>query len=58
VDFRLAADRGEYQRVGELGPKSTKEELNASFTLRDVVSKARVSGQSAPVGIGGVKLNP
>ena len=41
VDFRLAADKGEYLRVGELGPNSTKEELDASFTLRDVVSKAR-----------------
>ena len=58
VDFRLAADRGEYLRVGELGPNSTKEELGAGFTLRKVVSKARVSGQSAPVGIGGVKINP
>jgi len=58
VDFRLAADRGEYQRVGELGPNSTKQELNAAFTLRDVVGKARSSGQSAPVGIGGKKLNP
>jgi ectoine hydroxylase-related dioxygenase (phytanoyl-CoA dioxygenase family) len=58
VDFRLAADRGEYQRVGELGPNSSKQELNAAFTLRDVVAKARSSGQSAPVGIGGTKLNP
>ena len=58
VDFRLAADKGEYLRVGELGPNSTKEELDASFTLRDVVSKARVSGRSAPVGIGGMKINP
>jgi hypothetical protein len=58
VDFRLAADKGEYQRVGELGPKSTEQELNAAFTLRDVVAKARASGQSAPVGIGGKKLNP
>ena len=58
VEFRLAADRGEYQRVGELGPNSTKQELDAAFTLRDVVSKARASGQSAPVGIGGAKINP
>jgi ectoine hydroxylase-related dioxygenase (phytanoyl-CoA dioxygenase family) len=58
VDFRLAADRGEYQRVGELGPHSTTAELNAPFTLRDVVGKARSSGQSAPVGISGTKLNP
>jgi ectoine hydroxylase-related dioxygenase (phytanoyl-CoA dioxygenase family) len=55
VDFRLAADRGEYQRVGELGPKSTGQELNAAYTLRDVVGKARAGGRSAPVGIGGVK---
>jgi hypothetical protein len=31
--------------------------LNAPFTLRDVVRKARAGGQSAPVGIGGVKPN-
>ena len=58
VDFRLAADNGEYQRVGELSPNSTEQELNTSFTLREVVRKARASGQSAPVGIGGVKTNP
>ena len=58
VDFRFAADRGDYVRVGELGPSSTKEELNAPFTLRTVVAKARAGGRSAPVGIGGVKLNP
>jgi len=52
VDFRLAADRGEYLRVGELGPESTDGELTAAFTLRDVVGKARSGGQSAPVGIG------
>ncbi len=53
VDFRIAADRGEYVRVGELGPDSTEEELSAPFTLRSVVSKARQGGKSAPVGIGG-----
>ena len=58
VEFRLAADRGEYLRVSQLGPHSSKQELNAAFTLRDVVSKARARGQSAPVGIGGVKINP
>ncbi len=58
VDFRLATDRGEYLRVGELGPDSTAEELNAAYTLRDVVGKARAGGGPAPVGIGGAKLNP
>ena len=53
VDFRLAADKGEYQRVGELGPKANGEVLNAPFTLREVVGKARAGGVSAPVGIGG-----
>ncbi|MDA3037932.1 MAG: phytanoyl-CoA dioxygenase family protein [Actinomycetota bacterium] len=53
VDFRLAADRGEYVRVGELGPNSSAEELDAPFTLRDVVAKARAGGRSAPVGIPG-----
>ena len=52
-DFRLAADRGEYVRVGELGPDSSDEELQTPFTLRDVVGKARSGGQSAPLGIGG-----
>jgi len=58
VDFRLAADRGDYTRVGELSPDSRPEELNAAYTLRDVVGKARASGRSAPVGIGGTKVNP
>ena len=52
-DFRLAADRGDYVRVGELGPDSTEEELQAPFTLREVVAAARSGGQSAPLGIGG-----
>lgn len=52
VDFRLAADRGDYQRVGELGPESSADALQAPYTLRDVVSKARSGGVSAPVGIG------
>ena len=58
VDFRLAADDGEYLRVGELGPNSSKEDLNAAYTLRDVVGKARAGGQRPPVGIGGKKANP
>ena len=58
VNFRLAADSGDYIRVGELGPDSSVEELNAAYTLREVVGRARASGQSAPVGIGGVKINP
>jgi ectoine hydroxylase-related dioxygenase (phytanoyl-CoA dioxygenase family) len=52
VAFRLAADRGEYERVGELSAASSDQELNAAFTLRDVVGKARQGGVSAPVGIG------
>ena len=40
-------------RVGELGPDSSDSELQAPFTLREVVAKARSGGQSAPVGIGG-----
>lgn len=51
VDFRLAADRGEYHRVGELGPQSSSQQLNAAYTLREVVAKARAGGKSAPVGI-------
>ncbi len=55
IDFRLAADRGEYLRVGELGPNSAPDDLEAPFTLRDVVAKARAGGQSAPLGIGGAR---
>ena len=52
VDFRLASDEGDYHRVGELSADSGADELNAPFTLRDVVGKARTGGVSAPVGIG------
>ena len=52
-DFRLAADRGEYVRVGELRPDSPPEELETPFTLREVVATARAGGKSAPLGIGG-----
>ena len=52
VEFRLAADAGNYHRVGELNANSGADELNASYTLRDVVGKARAGGVSAPVGIG------
>jgi hypothetical protein len=52
VGFRLADDQGEYHRVGELGPDSSEAELNAAYTLREVVGKARAGGVSAPVGIG------
>ena len=51
VDFRLAAARGGYERVGELGPQSNVGELNAPYTLRDVLGKARAGGQSASVDI-------
>ena len=57
VDFRLAADKGAYQRVGELRPDADGEMLNAPFTLRDVVGRARAGGVSAPVGIGSKGLN-
>ncbi len=58
VAFRLAADAGEYVRVGELGPDSGPEDLNADFTLREVVGAAREGGKSAPVGITGLRLSP
>jgi ectoine hydroxylase-related dioxygenase (phytanoyl-CoA dioxygenase family) len=56
VDFRMAADRGEYRRVGELSPESSAEELHAPYTLREVVGKARQGGRSAPVGITGLRI--
>lgn len=52
VGFRQAADRGNYVRVGELGPDSNDAELQAPFTLREVVARARSGGRSAPLGIG------
>ena len=55
VGFRLAADAGEYVRVGELGADSSDAELNADFTLREVVGRAREGGRSAPVGITGMR---
>jgi ectoine hydroxylase-related dioxygenase (phytanoyl-CoA dioxygenase family) len=57
VAFRLAADVGEYQRVGELSANSTADQLNAGFTLRDVVGAAREGGKSAPVGITSNRLH-
>ncbi len=57
VGFRLAADEGEYLRVGELSPTSTEEQLNAPYTLREVVGAARSGGVSAPVGITGVRTS-
>lgn len=56
VAFRLAADDGNYVRVGELGPDSSKDELQADFTLRRVVGAARQGGKSAPVGITGIRV--
>ena len=55
LPFRLAMDRGDYLRVGELTPESSQEEFRAPFTLRDVVGEARRDGNSAPVGISGVR---
>lgn len=56
VAFRLAADEGNYVRVGELGPESSEEELGKAFTLREVVGAARRGGKSAPVGITGIRV--
>jgi len=55
VEFRRAADRGDYIRVGELGTDSTPEQLQAPFTLRGVVANARAGGKSAPLGFPGDK---
>ena len=56
VAFRMAADEGRYVRVGELGPDSGSDELNADYTLREVVGAARAGGKSAPVGITGTRI--
>lgn len=55
VAFRMAADAGAYVRVGELGPESSEAELNADYTLRAVVDRARAGGKSAPTGITGLR---
>ena len=39
--FRTAYDNGKYQRVRELSAKSSKEELNKKYTVREAVRKAR-----------------
>jgi hypothetical protein len=45
VVFRLAADAGEYQRVGELSARSTAGQLNAEFSpcVRWLARRARVA---------------
>ena len=44
--FRTAYDRGEYERVRELSAKSSPEELNKKYTVREAVKKARESIKS------------
>jgi ectoine hydroxylase-related dioxygenase (phytanoyl-CoA dioxygenase family) len=39
--FRSAYDRGEYKRVGELSPNSSTQELQANYTVRQVMQAAR-----------------
>lgn len=46
--IRLAAGEGRYVRVGELGPDSSEEDLQADYTLRDVVRVAREGVDSKP----------
>jgi len=48
VEFRRAADRGEYLRVGELGPDSSEEDLQAAYTLRQVVADSKAAARSGP----------
>ena len=48
VAFRVAADEGRYLRVGELGPDSSPEDLQAEYTLRDVVQAARADRPPKP----------
>ena len=44
--FRTAYDRGEYERVRELSVKSSPEELNKKYTVREAVKQARKSIKS------------
>lgn len=55
VGFRMAADAGDYRRVGVLGPDSSEADLSADYTLRAVVGRARAGGRSAPTGITGLR---
>ena len=48
VGFRRAADRGDYLRVGVLGPDSSEEELQAPYTVRQVVADARAAAWTGP----------
>lgn len=48
AEIRLAADEGRYVRVGELGPDSSEQDLQAQYTLREVVAAARKGDESKP----------
>ena len=41
--FRVAFDSGEYIRVGELSPHSSKKDLNKKYTLKDAIKAAKSS---------------
>ncbi len=41
--FRDALDRGDYQRVGPLGPDATDAELNRDYTIRAVSARLKAS---------------
>ena len=47
---------GDYIRVIELDSDSSKEDLEAPYTLREVVGAAKAGGKSAPVGITGIGI--
>lgn len=46
--IRMAADEGRYVRVGELGPDSSTADLEANYTLREVVGAARQGAPAKP----------
>ena len=41
--FREAFDAGEYIRVGELSPYSSKKDLNKKYTLKNAIKAAKSS---------------
>ena len=41
--FRVAFDSGEYIRVGELSPHSSKKDLNKKYTLKEAIKAAKSS---------------
>ena len=44
--FREAFDSGDYIRVGELSPQSSKKDLQKNYTLKEAVKQAKQKAKS------------